>query len=147
LLAHEEAHQRHRHHVFVAVADIAAAANPLMRPVARAVRRSVERWADEVAAAEVGDRRVAARSVARAALVRSQFRAAGSLVWVTPVALGLDDGDVPARVRALLAPPSGRQLRFRIAIVAATALCWLAGMAMTVWTHAVLELAQSLSGH
>ena len=78
LLAHEDAHLRHRHHLFVAVADVAAAANPLLRPVARAVRRSVERWADEVAAAEVGDRRVAARSIARAALVRTQFFGTGS---------------------------------------------------------------------
>ena len=147
LLAHEAAHLRHRHHLLVAVADIAAAANPLMRPAARGVRRTVERWADEVAAAEVGDRRVAARSVARAALARSQFRAAGSSVSGSAVALGLDDGDVPARVQALLAPPSGRQLRFRIGIVSATALCWLAGVAVTVWTHAVLEFAQNLPGH
>jgi Zn-dependent protease with chaperone function len=147
LLAHEAAHLRHQHHLYVAITDIAAAANPLLRPIARAVRRAVERWADEVAAAEVGDRRLAARSVANAALVRARFRGAGLLSSITPGALGLDDGDVPARVRALLAPPSGRQVRLRAAILCASALCWLAGVVVTVWTHAVLELSQSLSGH
>jgi Zn-dependent protease with chaperone function len=147
LLAHEVAHLRYRHHLYVAITDVAAAANPFLRPVAQAVCRSVERWADEVAAAEVGDRRVAARSVAHAALVRARFRGAGFPSSVTPGALGLDDGDVPARVRALLAPPSGRQVRLRVAILCASALCWFAGAVVTVWTHAVLELAQSLAGH
>jgi Zn-dependent protease with chaperone function len=146
LLAHEAAHLRYRHHLYVAITDVAAAANPLLRPVAQAVRRSVERWADEVAATDVGDRRVAARGVAHAALARAQFRGAGFLS-ATPGALGLHDGDVPARVRALLAPPSGRQLRLRAAMLCASALCWLAGVVAAVWAHAVLELAQSLSGH
>ena len=146
LLAHEAAHLRHRHHLYVAVTDIAAAANPLMRPVARAVRRSVERWADEVAAAEVGDRRVAARSVAHAALARAQFRAA-AYIPAAHAALGVHDGDVPARVRALLAPPTDRQVRLRVAIMCASATCWLAGVAVTMWTHTLLELAQNVSGH
>jgi beta-lactamase regulating signal transducer with metallopeptidase domain len=147
LLAHEGAHLHHRHHLYVAISDIAAAANPLLRPIARAVRRGVERWADEVAAAEVGDRRVAARSVANAALVRARFGGAGPLPAATPGALGLDDGEVPARMRALLAPPNDRQVRLRAAILCASALCWLAGVMVTVWTHAVLELAQNLSRH
>lgn len=140
LLAHEAAHLHHRHHVYVATADVAAAANPLLRPIARAVRRSVERWADEVAADEVGDRRVAARGVARAALARTRFHG-GGLGSATPGGLGVYDGDVSARVSALLAPPVGRQVSLRLAIVCASALCWAAAAIATARTHAVLELA------
>src|SRR6185503_6226887 len=51
LLAHEHAHLAGRHHLFTTVAHLAAAANPLLLPVARAVDYTVERWADERAAA------------------------------------------------------------------------------------------------
>src|SRR6185437_8548787 len=47
LLAHEQAHLAARHHLFTTVAHLAAAANPLLLPVARAVDYTVERWADE----------------------------------------------------------------------------------------------------
>ena len=53
LLAHEAAHLRHHHHLYVQVAELSAAANPLLRPLAGAVELGVERWADEAAAAEV----------------------------------------------------------------------------------------------
>src|SRR6185437_8762078 len=55
LLAHERAR-------------LAAAANPLLRPVADAVEYTVERWADERAAQAVGDRRLVAETIARAAI-------------------------------------------------------------------------------
>jgi Zn-dependent protease with chaperone function len=74
LLAHESAHLAHRHHVYVQLAGLAAAADPLLRPAERAVRAAVERWADEVAAAEVGDRELAARALARAGLARAVAR-------------------------------------------------------------------------
>ena len=50
LLAHERAHLAGRHHLFTTVAHLAAAACPLLLPLARAVDYTVERWADEDAA-------------------------------------------------------------------------------------------------
>jgi Zn-dependent protease with chaperone function len=68
LLAHERAHAAWHHYLFTSSARLAAAANPLLRPVASAVGYTVERWADERAARLTGDRRVAAAAIARAAL-------------------------------------------------------------------------------
>src|SRR5207253_10714450 len=68
LLAHERAHLAHHHYAYVQLVSLAAAANPLLRPVVRAVRDAAERWADEVAAHEVGSRRLAAQALARAGL-------------------------------------------------------------------------------
>lgn len=68
LLAHERAHVRGRHYIFAAAARLAAAANPLVRPLAGAVEYAVERWADEHAADELGDRRQVATAIATAAI-------------------------------------------------------------------------------
>jgi Zn-dependent protease with chaperone function len=95
LLAHETAHLAHRHVWWLLAAELAAAANPMLAPTARAVTHTVERWADEDAARAVTDRRLVARTLARTALL---IRAAP----VGPAAVG---GDVPERVRALLEPP------------------------------------------
>lgn len=75
LLAHERAHLTGRHHWFTAVARLAAAANPLVRPLASAVEYSVERWADESAALAVGDRRLVARAIASAAIAAKATKA------------------------------------------------------------------------
>jgi Zn-dependent protease with chaperone function len=101
VLAHETSHLLHRHTWWLLAADLAAAANPLLRPTARAAARCVERWADEDAATTVGDRRMAARALARTALLTRNPDLAGTLA-----ATG---GDVPTRVRALLAPPPPRR--------------------------------------
>ncbi len=69
LLAHEQAHLSGRHHLFTSAAHLAAAANPLLLPVARAVDYTVERWADERAAAIIGDRRLVATTVGQVALL------------------------------------------------------------------------------
>ncbi|MFY9930478.1 MAG: M48 family metalloprotease, partial [Streptosporangiaceae bacterium] len=53
LLAHEAAHLRRFHTGYVLLASLAAAANPLLCPVARQVRLAVELWADQIAAHEV----------------------------------------------------------------------------------------------
>ncbi|MEV8556400.1 M56 family metallopeptidase [Streptomyces sp. NPDC051917] len=68
LLAHERAHLAAHHYAFVALAQLGAAANPLLRPLATAVTYSIERWADENAAASTGDRKRVARAVGKAAL-------------------------------------------------------------------------------
>ncbi|MGW7236377.1 M56 family metallopeptidase [Streptomyces sp. NPDC054804] len=101
LLAHERAHLRGRHHVFQSLWRLTAALNPLLRPVTVAGEFVLERWADEEAAERVGDRRVVAHAVGRAALA-----SAGAS---RPAALAVTGGVVPQRVRALLAPPPARR--------------------------------------
>jgi predicted Zn-dependent protease len=71
LIAHEEAHLSGRHCLFAAAARLAAAANPMLVPVARAVEYTVERWADEHAAAVTGDRGLVAETVGQVALLAS----------------------------------------------------------------------------
>ncbi|MFD3585239.1 M56 family metallopeptidase [Streptomyces sp. NPDC058683] len=98
LLAHERAHLTHRHGRMVTVATLAAAANPLLGPVRAAVTFLVERWADERAATEVGDRVTTARALARAAL------SAGRATRPS-CALTFTDRAVTRRVAALQTSP------------------------------------------
>ncbi len=117
LLAHERAHARGLHYLFGMAVRLAAAANPLLRPVARATAYTVERWADEQAAAVTGDRELTARAIARAALAaaaapaRAGHRAAsalGAVIGPDPAgwrARAGRPGPVPCRVAALLRPP------------------------------------------
>jgi len=65
VLAHERAHLHHQHHRYRAIADLAAAVNPLLRPTRDAVAFLVERWADETAAAAIGSRQHTAASLAK----------------------------------------------------------------------------------
>lgn len=96
LLAHERAHLEHGHHWHVTAVTLAATANPLLRPLRAASAHAIERWADEEAAAEVGDRRQVASAVARAALMtRSRPRTALPRLAAATLA-------VPQRVAALL---------------------------------------------
>ena len=114
LLAHERAHASALHYVFTTAARLAAAANPLLRPVASAVGYTVERWADERAAAVTGDRELAARAIARAALAataappRQAGRAATALSAVSIPARIRRAGPVPRRAAALLRPHRSR---------------------------------------
>ncbi|MGA4544236.1 M56 family metallopeptidase [Uniformispora flossi] len=100
LLAHEQAHLDGRHHLFLTVSRLAAVSHPLLRPLRTAVSYTVERWADEEAAAAVGDRTVTARAVGKAALAsaKSGHPASALPAFAAP-------GPVPRRVAALLAPP------------------------------------------
>ncbi len=104
VLAHERSHLDHRHIWWTLAADLAAAINPLLHPTAGTIRHAVERWADEDAADIVGDRRLVARTIARVALLKRDGARAGDAL--APAATG---GDVPQRVRALLAPPQPRR--------------------------------------
>jgi Zn-dependent protease with chaperone function len=76
LLAHEGAHLRHRHHLYRMAASAVASLNPLLTGLPAAIEYATERWADELAADHVGDRRVVARAVARAALSGSPAESA-----------------------------------------------------------------------
>jgi Zn-dependent protease with chaperone function len=69
VLAHEQAHLRCRHDRYLQAGDGAAAAVPILIPVARRIRFVTERWADEEAAETLGDRHLVARAVAKAALL------------------------------------------------------------------------------
>lgn len=139
LLAHEAAHLSRRHHLWVQAAELAAAADPLLRPAARAVRAAVERDADEVAAAEVGDRTLAARALARAGLARAAARREG----MPEIALAGADGTVADRARALLAGPPPRR-RLLAGMVAGLMLATVIAAAVTsAETEARFEAAQS----
>ena len=96
VVAHEQAHLRHRHHLLVGTADACAAALPVLRPVAARVRHLTERVADEVAARRVGSREVVATTIARVALMEPPSAPGSSLA--------LGGADVVARVRALGEP-------------------------------------------
>jgi Zn-dependent protease with chaperone function len=99
VLAHERAHLAGRHHLFLSVLALAAAANPLMRPVRNAGSLALERWADEAAAASIGDRRALAHALTKTALADHASTAG----------LALGGHDVPFRVRALMDPPPRRR--------------------------------------
>jgi Zn-dependent protease with chaperone function len=133
LLAHERAHLAHRHQLYVQLAGLAAVANPLLRPVYREVERGVERWADEVAAAEVGDRRLAARALARAGLARARStvdRRPGLALHAAAVRAG-----VGARAMALLQPPPRRRRWPAAALIAVT----LVAIGGAAWTGSTTE--------
>ncbi|NUR31610.1 MAG: M56 family metallopeptidase [Catenulispora sp.] len=114
MFAHEQAHLRRRHHVYLLLANLAVVLNPLLWRLPDAVTEATERWADEDAAAAVGDRAVLARALGRAAL--------SNLPRTVPA---MAQAHVGTRVRALLAPPPPR----RRALVALVGLA----IATTVW--------------
>ena len=138
LLAHEDSHLRHRHALYVLLADLAAAANPLLRPLAGRVRLAAELHADEDAAAEIGDHRAVARALARASLAVS---AAGP---APQGSLAMAQTDACARIRALTEPPRRR----RSWAVAAALILILASSAtattMTWAMHQRIETAQAV---
>ena len=141
LLAHEAAHLRHHHHVYMQLAELGAAANPLLRPLAIAVRDGAERWADEDAAAEVGDRALAARALARAGLARA-LASPGRRLALLATLPAVDSG-VAHRALALLAPRPRRR-RWLAVAVAALVLMPLAASAITAHdTEHRFELAQA----
>ncbi|WP_194919864.1 M56 family metallopeptidase [Catenulispora rubra] len=98
MFAHEQAHLRRRHHLYLLLTNLAAVANPLLWRLPDAVTEATERWADEDAAIAVGDREVLARALGRAAL--------SNLPRTVPA---MAQAHVGKRVRALMAPPPPRR--------------------------------------
>jgi Zn-dependent protease with chaperone function len=156
LLAHERAHARGQHYLFTSVARLAAAANPLLRPVTSQVGYTVERWADEHAATETGDRGLTARAVARAALASNAAPPdrSAQLTALGLVGRGEEDaprgrhrsglrtaGPVPRRVAALLSPPPRVSLLLLAAAVLLVALSGLSSLEAIRNFHQLLELA------
>ena len=156
LLAHERSHAQGSHYLFTSVARLAAAANPLLRPVAAQAGYTVERWADEQAATQAGDRTLAARAVARAALATSaappdRDAAMSALGLITqererrggiPRADLNRAGQVPRRVAALLAPPPRLRLVLLVAAIVLVAVSGGAALEAARNFHQLIELAQ-----
>jgi hypothetical protein len=174
LLAHERAHARNSHYLFTSVARLAAAANPLLRPVAAEVGYDIERWADERAAAETGDRALTARAIARAALATAAAppdrdaavtalgliiqegepsaapRSAAPRSAAPRSAASRGAGPVPRRVAALLAPPPGLAPGPSALLLAAAVLLVVISGAAALDAardlHQLIELAQARPG-
>jgi Zn-dependent protease with chaperone function len=131
MLAHETAHLRHHHHGYRLVAALAAAVNPLLRPLVDAVEFASERWADETAARVVGDRAVVARALARLGLHGAQARPATPWADAALHAAATEPSRLVRRVEALLAPAP----RHRPLPVAAIAVLLLVTMGAVVDTQ------------
>jgi hypothetical protein len=149
LLAHEQAHLARFHHLYTSAARLAAAANPLLRPAARAVEYTVERWADEEAAQAVGDRRLVAHAIGRAALAATPGRTARALPAVlgavfSPAHRDTDAaGPIPRRVAALLAPAPPRRLPLLAVVLALTLLAGVCALEAANDLQDLLALASS----
>lgn len=94
VLAHERAHARYRHDRYLLTAELAAAVLPPLRALANRVSYSVERWADEAAAAMCGDRELVAITLGKVALQTN-----------VPTVAGFAGLGVASRMGALLEPP------------------------------------------
>jgi hypothetical protein len=146
LLAHERAHASGLHYVFTTAARLAAAANPLLRPVAAATTYTVERWADERAATVTGDRQLAARAIARAALASAAAPprpAARALGAVSTPSRMRRAGPVPRRVAALLRPAPQPRLLLLAAAVLLVAVSGVSALEAARDLHSLLEYARA----
>jgi Zn-dependent protease with chaperone function len=148
LLAHERAHVSACHYVFTALVRLAAAANPLLRPLAAAINYSVERWADERAASVTGSRPLVAHAVAKAALAAAaaparRADAAAVLAGLTGSGQMGRRGSVPRRVDALLGPPPRRSIVLLALAIVVLAVCGMAAVDAAGDLHAMVEFAQA----
>ena len=132
LFAHEHAHLRLGHHRYLRIGEVAAAAVPLLRPLLARLRFATERWADEEAAIEIGDRRLVARALVRAALAQ------GRAVSPQPAMASLG---VPGRVEALLAGPAVRPWLLDLLVVGVVGIGAAAVISSGVQLHHLLSFA------
>lgn len=148
LLAHERAHAGGAHYLFTSAARLAAAANPLLRPVAAQAGFTVERWADEHAAAVTGDRPLTARAVAQAARATSAAppRRSGTVSALGLVPLSMRGaGPVPRRVAALLRPPPRASLLLLSAALLLVAISGTSALEAARNLHQLIEYAQAVT--
>lgn len=135
LFAHERAHLDQHHHRFLLVAELAVAVLPTLRPLADQLRLATERSADEAAVQSMGDdRRLVARSIARAAVSADEYR---NLVGA------FGGSSVPLRVNSLMSPPPPASVLRAGAVAAAIVSVFSLG-AGGVQLHHVAELVQHL---
>ncbi|MGW0763629.1 M56 family metallopeptidase, partial [Streptomyces sp. NPDC002814] len=141
LFAHERAHLAARHHRFLLAVQLAARANPFLRPLRTAVSYTTERWADEEAARAVGERRTVAQAIGKAALVSR-----GTLV--PTLASFAAPGPVPRRVAALLGPaPATRSWPSVFTAVGMAAWTAAAGTAVSALSSANSAVTMALILH
>lgn len=93
VVAHERAHAHYRHDRYLLTAELAVATLPPLRALAQRVNYSIERWADEAAAAACGDRRLVAITLGKVALQTNP-----------PTVAGFSGLGVALRMGALLEP-------------------------------------------
>jgi beta-lactamase regulating signal transducer with metallopeptidase domain len=124
VLAHEQAHLDLQHHRYVHAAEACAAAFPFLLPLARQVRFSSERWADEAAADRVGSRSLVGRVIAKVALLGEPTH--------TDRGLAFAGSGVTARVEAMLDPDGGSPPRLSMTVSATTVLVTLSGASVQV---------------
>ncbi|MFF8730482.1 M56 family metallopeptidase [Streptomyces sp. NPDC015171] len=140
LLAHERAHLAGRHHLFLAVVQLAGWCHPALAAVVPQVSFAAERAADEVAARATGDRKLTARAVGRAALAATRGPGPGQL---PVVAAGAVTGPVPARVKALLfQAPVRRVAPVLLAMALTCSLAAASAFSGAVLLHRGVEVAQ-----
>ncbi|WP_052865379.1 M56 family metallopeptidase [Streptomyces niger] len=139
LFAHERAHNHGGHHYFLAAADLAAHCHPGLRTTREAIRLATERAADESAARVVGDRKLAARAIGRAALAARHTLAERPAF--TPAAAA---GPVPQRVAALMTAPRAPRTASWICLLLLACTAVSAGTAATgvLAFHHDVEVAQ-----
>lgn len=146
VLAHERAHARYRHDRYVLVAQVAAAAIPPLRHLARRAIYSVERWADEAAAAVCGDRQLVAVTLGKVALRTTDERDHRRVQpWGRGAVLEFGGFGIASRMEALLVPPVHRP---RVAGVVALWSSVLAVMVLAVYQlHHLERLVGALCPH
>ncbi|MBE7187860.1 M48 family metalloprotease [Jatrophihabitans endophyticus] len=139
LLAHETSHVARYHFAFVGLVQLAAAANPCLRPLVPAVGLAVERWADEDAVRAVADRSLVATALARAGLARRA-------VAVPSGALAAVASDLDVRVRSL-EHPQATSLRTGLGVAVMTVVavgCAASSADLGLHLHNLIEWAQSM---
>ncbi|KPH98269.1 peptidase M48 Ste24p [Actinobacteria bacterium OV450] len=143
LFAHERAHLRGRHHLFTAVTELSALCHPALGALREPLAYALERCADEAAAHAVGDRRLTAQAIGRAAL------AARGAARRPDLALAATAGPVPRRVAAHLAPatpaprtPPNPGLAIAAALLTCLTLSATAALEAATDLHTNIEVAQ-----
>ncbi|MCK7626681.1 M56 family metallopeptidase [Streptomyces sp. RS10V-4] len=155
LFAHERAHLAGRHHLFLLTGALAAVCHPLLRGLRSPLAYALERWADESAAVRVGDRRLTARAIGRAALAARPDATTRPRPGTAPAATA---GPVPRRVAALLTPDRpagpapGRAAPYARRLIAPTLLACVAFSAAAAVDaaadlHQTVETAQGEASH
>ncbi|MDX3852761.1 M56 family metallopeptidase [Streptomyces sp. AK02-01A] len=150
LFAHERAHLTDRHHLFLAVTELAGLCHPGLRALREPLSYALERSADEAAAQSVGDRHLAARAIGKAALATRAAQSPGA--GRPGFALAATAGPVPRRVAALLdrearGTPARRTMSRVLATGLLLCLALSAGSALEAAgdLHASIEVAQGES--
>jgi hypothetical protein len=108
VVSHERTHARYRHDRYLLIARIAEATCPALRPLTRRLQFSLERWADETAARQCGDRSLVARTLAKVALANPVRTPALGFTGLEFASLGFAGLGVTARANALLDEPAGQ---------------------------------------